>query len=116
MKTETPASKIPVSYPAPTHDEIAMAAFLAWERDGRQPGREMQYWLEAENQICTARLKKAEAAAAQSSNWPPPSRIAQVKKAAATAAQKLTTSVARGTAPKTSPVKKTTTKKSATRD
>jgi hypothetical protein len=116
MKTETPASKIPVSYPAPTHDEIAMAAFLAWERDGRQPGREMQYWLEAENQIRTARLKKAEAAAAQSSNWPPPSRIAQVKKAAATAAQKLTTSVARGTAPKTSPVKKTTTKKSATRD
>jgi len=64
MKTETAALNIPVSYPEPTHDEIAMAAFLAWERGGRQPGREMQYWLEAENQIRTTRLKKAEAAAA----------------------------------------------------
>ena len=35
----------------PGHDEIACAAYLAWERDGRQDGRDDYYWLEAETQL-----------------------------------------------------------------
>ncbi len=48
----------------PTRDEIAMSAFLAWEKDGRTPGRELHYWLSAEAQIRALRLKKAETTAA----------------------------------------------------
>jgi hypothetical protein len=90
--------------PEPTRDEIALAAFLAWERDGRQPGRELDYWLEAEGQLRLLRLKKAEAAAAQAAlPWPRSSGTTEVKKPAAT--QKLTTAVTRSTAPKSSPAK-----------
>lgn len=114
MKTETAASIISIRYTEPTHDEIALAAFLAWERDGRQPGREMQYWLEAENQIRIARQKKAEAAAAETLDWPRPSRAAQVKKAAAKVESELT-AVARGTTPKASSEPKIATKKKSAR-
>jgi len=47
----------------PTRDEIAMSAFLAWEKDGRPADRELHYWLAAEGQLRALRLKKAEAAA-----------------------------------------------------
>src|SRR6185503_13555274 len=50
-------------YQEPTRDEIAMSAFLAWEKDGRPANREMHYWLAAEGQLRALRLKKAEAAA-----------------------------------------------------
>ena len=50
-------------YQEPTRDEIAMSAFLAWEKYGRPADREMHYWLAAEGQLRALRLKKAEAAA-----------------------------------------------------
>lgn len=56
----------------PGHDEIAMCAFLIWEREGRQSGRETAYWLQAEGEIRAAYQKKAEQAAALAARpWPP---------------------------------------------
>ena len=53
----------------PTHDEIALCAFLLWEKEGRQPGRESTYWLEAEAQLRLTRLQFAEKKAVRP--WPP---------------------------------------------
>ena len=56
----------------PTHDEIALCAFLIWEKEGRQPGHEQTYWLQAEAQLRLTRQQLAERASSQSSRtWPP---------------------------------------------
>ena len=55
----------------PTHDEIALHAYLIWEKEGRQPGREQTYWLQAEAQLRQTRQQKAEAAAKAARTWPP---------------------------------------------
>lgn len=55
----------------PTHDEIALHAFLIWEKEGRQPGREQTYWLQAEAQLRQTRQQQAEAAAKAARTWPP---------------------------------------------
>jgi hypothetical protein len=34
-----------------THDQIALRAHELYERSGRQPGREVEFWLEAERQL-----------------------------------------------------------------
>lgn len=61
----------------PTHDEIALHAFLIWEKDGRQPGREQSYWLQAEAQLRLTRQQLAERASSQSARtWPPQSATA----------------------------------------
>lgn len=57
----------------PSHDEIALHAFLLWEKEGRQPGREMTYWLAAEMQFRQTRLQQVEAASKATRPWPPPS-------------------------------------------
>ena len=78
----------------PTHDEIALHAFLAWERDGRPQSSDQNYWFDAETQIRSQRRQLAEAAAAKATRpWPPPSRVKAVK-------AKLTASVAQAPAPK----------------
>lgn len=59
------------SHSIPTHDEISMCAFLLWEKEGRQPGREMTYWLQAEAQLRMSRQQEAEAAAKTLRPWPP---------------------------------------------
>ena len=78
----------------PTRDEIATKAFLAWEKDGRQPGREMRYWLQAEATLREQRCAQANAAAEHAAQpWPrrtpssPPPRAAK----SATGATKPTT-------------------------
>jgi len=113
--TETaPKSNTNLFYQEPTHEEVALAAFLQWEREGRPPGREMQYWFQAEAQIRSARLKKAEAAAAEAAlPWPRPSGMARVKKAVTTGARKLAITVTRNTAPKASVAKTVALKSSA---
>lgn len=84
----------------PTHDEIALAAFLSWESEGRPPGRDMEYWCKAESQLRASRVKKAEAAAAQAAlPWPPTTRPTRVVKKPA-AARTLTTTTKRTTVPK----------------
>ncbi|MGV4858613.1 DUF2934 domain-containing protein, partial [Acetobacter senegalensis] len=55
----------------PSHDEIALCAFLIWEKEGRQPGREQTYWLQAEAQLRQTRQQQAEAAAKSARPWPP---------------------------------------------
>lgn len=37
-------------------EEIALAAYLAWERDGRPQGRDLHYWLEAEARLLRSRM------------------------------------------------------------
>jgi hypothetical protein len=44
---------------APTHDQIAARAREIWQRQGRQPGRDQENWLEAERQL-RAELKAAQ--------------------------------------------------------
>ncbi len=93
----------------PGHDEIALRAFLIWEREGRPPGRETTYWLQAECEIRTAYQKKAEHAAALAARPWPPQPVAprvketkEVKRAAApkTAAQTVTKTLPKPTAAK----------------
>src|SRR5574337_1183661 len=42
------------SVPA-THDAIARLAKQIWEHEGRQTGRDLEYWLEAERQLHASR-------------------------------------------------------------
>lgn len=56
----------------PTHDEIALGAFLIWEKEGRQPGCGTAYWLQVEAQLHASRKAQAEEAAAKAARpWPP---------------------------------------------
>lgn len=77
----------------PTHDEVALLAFLAWEKDGRQPGGELTYWFRAEAELRAAKEKKA---MFTPKPWPPtPSattkREVTGKKELSTAAKRSTT-------------------------
>lgn len=83
----------------PTHDEIALHAFLNWEKEGRQPGREQTYWLQAESLLRQTRQQQAEQATNAARTWPPQSGTSKLasaraiipaaSKAAATKAPKL---------------------------
>lgn len=69
-------------YKEPTHDEIALSAFLAWERDGRPQGTDLHYWIQAEAALRAQREKQAAAAAAQAAKpWPPQARVARPARA-----------------------------------
>jgi len=35
----------------PAHEEIAAAAYLIWEREGRPEGRGVEHWLKAKAQL-----------------------------------------------------------------
>ncbi len=35
----------------PNYHEIALRAYQLWEEGGRQPGRDQQYWLQAEAEL-----------------------------------------------------------------
>jgi hypothetical protein len=39
----------------PSAEEIALCAYLIWEREGRPPGREKEHWLQAETQLLACR-------------------------------------------------------------
>lgn len=78
----------------PTKQEIATYAYYLWETEGRQGGKEMDYWLQAEAQLIADRkhnaaLQKAAAQAQQKPvsaspiPAPAPTRIEPVKAAAA---------------------------------
>ena len=83
-------------YKEPTHDEIALSAFLAWQKDGRPHGTDFNYWIEAEHRIRTQREKQAKAAAAQAAKpWPPGGRAVKTKPATTSAPPKPTLASAR---------------------
>ncbi|HEY3864161.1 MAG TPA: DUF2934 domain-containing protein [Verrucomicrobiae bacterium] len=50
----------------PTQDEIASSAYDLWESGGRPSGRDMEYWLQAEAKLKTARQQKQPAQSPQS--------------------------------------------------
>jgi hypothetical protein len=75
-------------YKEPTHDEIALSAFLAWKKDGSPHGADFTYWIEAECQLRTQRQKQANAAATQAAKpWPPGARAVKAKPTATSAAE-----------------------------
>jgi hypothetical protein len=72
LKTEMTSITETAFYKEPTHDEIALSAFLAWKKDGSPHGADFNYWIEAEHQLRAQRQKQANAAAAQAAKpWPP---------------------------------------------
>lgn len=36
------------------HEKIAQRAYQLWEQDGRKPGLDAKYWLQAENELRSA--------------------------------------------------------------
>ena len=79
-------------YKEPTHEEIALTAFLAWEKDGRPNGADFRYWLEAEAKLRAQRQKQAETAANLAAKpWPPGAR-AKAKPVATRTSTQATTS------------------------
>ncbi len=36
---------------APSHDAVARRAFELWEQQGREPGRDVEHWLQAEAEL-----------------------------------------------------------------
>lgn len=45
----------------PSSEEIAAAAHLIWDQEGRPNGRDLQHWLEAEAQLLAVRKQRAAA-------------------------------------------------------
>lgn len=43
----------------PTQEEIATCAYLIFNQDGRIPGHDLEYWLQAEAQLMADRLHDA---------------------------------------------------------
>lgn len=40
--------------PTPSHEKVADLARQLWEQDGRQTGRDLEYWVKAEQQLASA--------------------------------------------------------------
>ena len=55
MPRTTPAGSVASSAPKISKDDIAKAAYYLWVKDGRKPGSDMKYWLEAEKQLAAQR-------------------------------------------------------------
>lgn len=47
-------------------DEVARTAYLLWEKEGRIPHREVEYWLRAEAQLVEAQKKEIDLVKASS--------------------------------------------------
>ena len=50
----------------PIHDEIALRAYQLWEKDGRQQGRDREYWFRAEAELTARGQPSGKAVTAQS--------------------------------------------------
>jgi hypothetical protein len=44
----------------PTREEIAAKAYQLWEQGGRCAGHDLEYWLQAENLLCTAPVRASQ--------------------------------------------------------
>ena len=56
------------------HEEIAQRAKEIWEREGQQPGRDMDYWLQAERELLSARGRAGNKPAKEQTTSPDPER------------------------------------------
>ena len=91
MNQANTAANTAAHYVEATHDEIALCAFLIWERDGRQPGNEKTYWLQAEAQLRASRQAHAEEVAAKAARpWPPSAGRTQTVSTPVAPTQKVT--------------------------
>lgn len=82
LNTEMTSTTGTTFYKQPTHDEIALDAFLSWQKEGSPQGTGFDHWIEAERRLRAQRQKQAEAAAAQATKpWPPGARAAKNKSA-----------------------------------
>jgi hypothetical protein len=103
LNTEMTATNDNRFYKDPTHDEIALNAFLAWERDGCPQSADSKYWFDAEARLRAQRQKQAQTAAALAARpWPPHSRAARARQ------DKTEESATPKTAPLTTTVERTT--------
>ncbi len=50
---------------------IAKVAWQIWEKEGRQPGRDLDYWLRAEQQVLAASLQESSRTNAGAPLWEP---------------------------------------------
>ena len=94
--------------PEPSHDEIALHAFLLWEKEGRQTGREMTYWLQAEAQLRQTQQQQIETAAKVIRQWPPAPSAAKSAVITPAKAKVAKAAASRDVAVKSAPVAKTT--------
>jgi hypothetical protein len=69
----------------PAGHKIAVIAYSLWEKAGRPVGRDIEFWLEAERQINSARPDAARAALYQSEKARGGARVAPVSRARADA-------------------------------
>jgi hypothetical protein len=117
LKTEMTSTIETAFYKEPTHDEIALSAFLAWQKDGRPHGTDFDHWIEAERRLRAQHQKQADAAAAQAAKpWPPTTRNVKAKPTTQTTSSKpsLTSNRERATAVKvTRPATKRTARATA---
>jgi len=49
--TYVPSSVTVISVPQSLEEEIRICAYLLYEQEGRQEGRDQEYWLRAESQV-----------------------------------------------------------------
>ncbi len=54
---ETMAKQLTSTEGRPTHEEISERAKLIYEQNGRQPGHDLDNWLQAEAQLMAARKR-----------------------------------------------------------
>jgi hypothetical protein len=48
-----------VAVQKPTHEEIAVCAYLIWEKEGRPHGRDQEHWSQAEAQLMATHIQEA---------------------------------------------------------
>jgi len=56
---------------APAQNEVALLAYLNWEKSGKPANCADRFWIEAEAQLCADRARAAEADAKTIRQWPP---------------------------------------------
>jgi hypothetical protein len=52
VERPTPATAAPAMSARPSDEDIARRAYEIYEREGRQPGSDLQNWLKAEAELC----------------------------------------------------------------
>jgi len=58
--------------PHPSHDDIAFLAHQMWEKNGRPAGKDVEFWLQAEQWLLASAQPPAPAASQVTRSAPPP--------------------------------------------
>jgi hypothetical protein len=69
----------PLQQPRPSHDDIAALAYEIWERNGRPAGREVEFWLRAEQSLLSSSNPQPQGATPFARNVPPQDKPAAAK-------------------------------------